>query len=154
MIYANYDLSQKIGSIAERDYVTLSPDTLVGEAAKIMRDKGTLSVLVSGKDSNEPIGVVTERDILNRVVAENKGPFKVTLKQVMSSPLVTISEEESVKDAVLLMRSKHIRRLAVKNTGGKVTGIITLMTVVRNIPSNKVDLAEVELPTSIIENKQ
>lgn len=77
MIYANYDLSQKIGSIAERDYVTLSPDTLVGEAAKIMRDKGTLSVLVSGKDSNEPIGVVTERDILNRVVAENKGPFKV-----------------------------------------------------------------------------
>ena len=41
----------------------------------------------------------------------------------MSSPLVTISEEESVKDAVLLMRSKHIRRLAVKNAGGKVTGI-------------------------------
>jgi hypothetical protein len=52
------------------------------------------------------------------------------------------------------MRSKHIRRLAVRNTGGKITGIITLMTVVGNIPSNKVDLAEVELPTSIIENKQ
>jgi CBS domain-containing protein len=153
MIYANYDLSQKIGSIAERDYVTLSPDTLVGEAAKVMRDKGILSVLVSGKHSDEPIGIVTERDILNRVVAENKGPFKVTLKQVMSSPLVTISEEESVKDAVLQMRGEHIRRLAVKNAGGKITGIITLMTVVGNIPSNKVDLAEVELPTSIIEKQ-
>jgi CBS domain-containing protein len=60
MIYANYDLLQKIGSIAEKDYVTLSPDTLVGDAAKIMRDKGILSVLVSGKDSNEPIGIVID----------------------------------------------------------------------------------------------
>jgi CBS domain-containing protein len=154
-MYSNSQLSQKIGSIAEKDYVTLSEDTLVGEAAKVMRDKDVLSVIVTSKNSNEPIGIVTERDILYRVVAENKDPFKVTLKNVMSSPLITIAEEESVRDAVALMRSKNIRRLAVKKAGGSndITGIITLISIVGNIPSDKLDLAEVELPTNIIERE-
>jgi CBS domain-containing protein len=154
-MYANSHLSQRIESIAEKNYVTLSEDTLVGEAAKVMRGKDVLSILVTtSKNSNEPIGIVTERDILYRVVAENKDPFKVTLKNVMSSPLITIAEVESVKDAVLLMRSKHIRRLVVKNAeGNDITGIITLISIVGNIPSDKVDLAEVELPTNIIERE-
>ena len=83
-MYSNSHLSQKIGDIAEKDYVTLSEDTLVAEAAKVMRDKDVLSVLlVTSENSNEPIGIVTERDILYRVVAENKDHFKVTLKNVM-----------------------------------------------------------------------
>jgi CBS domain-containing protein len=153
-MYANSHLSQRIESIAEKNYVTLSEDTLVGEAAKVMRGKDVLSILVTNsKNSNEPIGIVTERDILYRVVAENKDPFKVTLKNVMSSPLITIAEEESVRDAILLMRSKHIRRLVVKKPGGSnnITGIITLMSIVGNVPSDKVDLAEVEMPANVFE---
>jgi CBS domain-containing protein len=154
-MYSNSQLSQKIGSIAEKDYVTLSEDTLVAEAAKVMRDRDVLSILVAaGKNSNEPIGIVTERDILYRVVAENKDPFKLTLRNVMSSPLITIAEEESVRDAVALMRNKNIRRLAVKKAeGNDITGIITLISIVGNIPSDKLDLAEVELPTNIIERE-
>jgi CBS domain-containing protein len=155
-MYANSYLSQKVESIVEKNYVTLSEDTYVGEAAKVMRDKDVLSVLVvTGENSNEPIGIVTERDILYRVLAGNKGPFKATLKNVMSSPLITIAEEESVKDAVILMRNKHIRRLAVKKAGGNsITGIITLKSIVGNVPSDKVDLAEVELPTNVIEREK
>jgi CBS domain-containing protein len=154
-MYANSYLSQKVENIVEKDYVTVSEDTLVAEAAKVMRDKDVLSVLVTSENSNEPVGIVTERDILYRVVAENKGPFKVTLKNIMSSPLITIAQEESVKDAVLLMRTKHIRRLAIKKAGGNnIIGILTLMSVVGNVPSDKVDLAEVELPTSVIEREE
>src|SRR4026208_1480994 len=155
-MYANSHLSQRIESIAEKNYVTLSEDTLVAEAAKVMRDRDVLSILVTiSKNSNEPIGIVTERDILYRVVAENKDPFKVTLKNVVSSPLITIAEEESVRDAILLMRSKHIRRLVVKKPGGSniITGLITLMSIVGNVPSDKVDLAEVELPSNAIERE-
>ena len=148
-MYTNSNLSQKIESIAEKDYVTLHEDTLVAEAAKLMRNKDISSVLVSSKNSNEAVGIVTERDILYRVVAENKGPFKVMLKDIMSSPLISISEEESVKDAVLLMRRKHIRRLAVKNGEGKITGTITLMSIVGNVPSDSVDLADIELPNNV-----
>jgi len=154
-MYSDIHLSQKIGTIVEKDYVTLSEDTLVGEAAKVMKDKDVLSVIVTSKNSKEPIGIVTERDILYRLVSENKGPFKVTLKDIMSSPLIIIAEEESVKDAILLMRSKHIRRLGVKNARGSnnITGTITLMSIVGNVPSDKVDLAEVELPASVIERE-
>jgi len=149
-MYSNSYLSGKVESIAEKDYVTLSEDTVIAEAAKVMRDKDILSVLVSSEDSNQPIGIVTERDIVYRVVAENKGPFKVTLKDIMSSPLITIEEGESVKDAVLLMRNKNIRRLVVMKTGSNITGIITLLSIVGNIPSDKVDLAEIELPPNVI----
>jgi CBS domain-containing protein len=152
-MYSNSYLSLNVESIAEKNYVTLSEDTLVGEAAKVMKDKDVLSVLVTSKNSNEPIGILTERDMLYRVLAKNKGPFKVTLKKIMSSPLITIAEEESVKNAVLLMRGKHIRRLAVKNAGGNITGLITLMSIVGNVPSDKVDLAEVELPINTIERE-
>jgi predicted transcriptional regulator len=76
-MYANSYLSQKVESIAEKDYVTLYEDTLVAEAAKVMRDKDVLSILVTSKNSNEPIGIVTERDILYRVVAENKPPLRL-----------------------------------------------------------------------------
>jgi signal-transduction protein with cAMP-binding, CBS, and nucleotidyltransferase domain len=150
-MYSNSYLSQKVESIAERNYVTLSEDTLVGTAAKVMKDKDVLSVLVTSKDSNERIGILTERDLLYRVLADNKGPFKVTLKKIMSYPLITIAEEESVKNAVLLMRGKHIRRLAVKSARGNITGLITLKSIVGNIPSDKVELAEVELPSNTIE---
>ena len=53
------------------------------------------------------------------------------------------------------MRSKHIRRLVVKNAGGSnnITGTITLMSIVGNVPSDKVDLAEVELPASVIQRE-
>ena len=105
-MYTTSNLSQKVESIAEKDYVTLPEDTLVAEAAKVMRNKDISSVLVSSKNSNEAVGIVTERDILYRVVAENKGPFKVMLKDIMSSPLISISEEESVKDAGLIDEKK------------------------------------------------
>jgi signal-transduction protein with cAMP-binding, CBS, and nucleotidyltransferase domain len=146
-------LSEKIGDLADKDFVTLDEDTLVGVAAKTMRDKDVSCVLVTRKDSNsnDPIGIVTERDMLYRVLAENKGRFKVNLGRIMSSPLITIRANSSAADAISIMRNKNIRRLAVqKMKGGKITGIATLMSVVGNIPSQSIELAEVQLPNDLI----
>lgn len=148
-MYTNSHFPQKVESIVEKDYVILPEDVVVAEAAKVMRNKGISSLLVSSKNSNDAVGIVTERDIVYRVVAESKGPFKITLKEIMSSPLISVSEEESVKDAVLLMRRKHIRRLAVKKAEGEITGTITLMSIVGNVPSDSVDLADIELPSNV-----
>jgi CBS domain-containing protein len=103
-------LSENIGKLVSRDFITLDEDTLVAEAAKVMRDKDTSCVLVVRKDSKEPIGIVTERDMLYRVLAENMGPYKVPLKKIMSN---TRHYKSSTADAISLMRSKHIRRLVV-----------------------------------------
>jgi CBS domain-containing protein len=158
-------LSENIGKlVSPRDFVTLDEDTLVAEAAKVMRDKDISCILVVSKNSKEPIGIVTERDMLYRVLAKNRGPYKVTLKKIMSSPVITIDQKSSTADAIYLMRSKHIRRLVVtkkvtdNNSGGAsdreyATGVVTLMSMTGNIPSNSVDLAELEVPRDIIEKE-
>jgi CBS domain-containing protein len=120
-------MNQKIGTIAEKDFATLDEDTIIIDAVKLMRDMGISSIFVtkSSKKVQEkrqepdknPIGIVTERDILYRVIAENKGPFKVTIGEIMSSPIVAVDEGVSVKEAISLMRRNHIRRLLV--TGEK-----------------------------------
>jgi CBS domain-containing protein len=170
-------MTQKIGTMAEKDFATLDEDTLIIDAVKVMRDKGISSVFVtqSGKKeyeegrqpTNNPIGIVTERDILYRVVAKNKGPFKVTIGETMSSPIVAVDEGVLVKEAISLMRRNHIRRLLV--TGEKENtdddgislrdesltpniktvspvGTVTLMSIVGNIPEESLELAEIESP--------
>jgi CBS domain-containing protein len=161
-------LSENIGKFASmREFITLDEDTVVADAAKVMRDKDTSCILIVSKDSKEPIGIVTERDMLYRVLAENLGPYKVTLKKIMSTPLITIDHQSSVADAVSLMRSKHIRRLVViKNQTGdssdtsssnndrkQVIGIVSLVSITGNSPSNNIDLAELEVSPDIVQKQ-
>ena len=161
-------LSENIGKFASMsEFITLDEDTVVADAAKVMRDKDTSCILIVSKDSKEPIGIVTERDMLYRVLAENLGPYKVTLKKIMSTPLITIDHQSSVADAVSLMRSKHIRRLVVtKNQTGdssdtsssnndrkQVIGIVSLVSITGNSPSNNIDLAELEVSPDIVQKE-
>ena len=161
-------LSENIGKFASMsEFITLDEDTVVADAAKVMRDKDTSCILIVSKDSKEPIGIVTERDMLYRVLAENLGPYKVTLKKIMSTPLITIDHQSSVADAVSLMRSKHIRRLVVtKNQTGdssdtsssnndrkQVIGIVSLVSITGNSPSNNIDLAELEVSPDIVQKQ-
>jgi signal-transduction protein with cAMP-binding, CBS, and nucleotidyltransferase domain len=129
-----------------------------------VRDKNTSCILVVSKDSKEPIGIVTERDMLYRVLAENLGPYKVTLKKIMSTPLITIDHQSSVANAVSLMRSKHIRRLVVtksqtdvsrnsNNDRKQVIGMVSLMSITGNSPSNSIDLAELEVSPEIVQKE-
>jgi signal-transduction protein with cAMP-binding, CBS, and nucleotidyltransferase domain len=147
-------LSEKVGNLVERDFLSLDENTIVADAAKLMKDKGFSFVVVTRKSLESTIGIVTERDILYRVVAENQSPFKTTLKEIMSSPLITIDEESTIANAISLMRSKHIRRLAVKKLSDQqtsndaISGVITLMSIVGNNPNQTIELPEVELPSS------
>ena len=146
-------LSEKVSSIVETDFISLEENTIVAHAVKLMKDKGSSFVLVMSESSKFPIGIVTERDILYRLVAENKSPFKTSLKEIMSSPIITIDEDTTVANAISLMRSKHIRRLAVKKSSHQqdtntISGVITLMSIVGSNPKQTIDLAEVELPSN------
>lgn len=171
-------LSRRVGDVAEPDFISLPEDMLVGVAVKVMRDRDVSSILVSKEkdkskwtsnysdqyDSSIPtfrsilskdnvVGILTERDILYRVMAENRGPYKVTLGQVMSSPLVTISENASVRDAIALMQSKQIRLLPVVKEDGSVNGLVTLKTIIGNMPSHNIDLAEIDPSRAVAERE-
>lgn len=145
-------LSQKVGEAADKNFVTLDENTLVGMAAKVMRDKDISCILVNreGSSTNDPIGIVTERDMLYRVLAEHKGTFNTRLGEIISSPLITIGANSSLADAISIMRNKHIRRLAVQKTkGGEITGLVTLMSLIGNIPSQSIELAELQIPKDL-----
>jgi signal-transduction protein with cAMP-binding, CBS, and nucleotidyltransferase domain len=142
-------LEGKVGDLATTEMLVMDESSTVAEAVKAMKKNDVSSVLVSRKGSEGLAGIVTERDVLYRVVAENKGPFKTTLKEIMSTPLFMIDGSASVQKAVLLMRQKGIRRLPVTKRG-EVVGMITLRAVVGNMPGKTVELVQLDAQPSRI----
>lgn len=111
-----------------RDVMTADPHTLdsgstVQEAAAVMRDADVGNVLVS--ENGEVCGIVTDRDITVRVTAEGRAPGDATLAEICSHDLVSLSPDDSVDDAVRLMRERAVRRLPVVE-GGQAVGIVAL----------------------------
>ncbi|HEV3433704.1 MAG TPA: CBS domain-containing protein [Nitrososphaera sp.] len=124
----------KIIDFADKDFVSLDENTLVAEAARIMYERDVCSVIVTRNDSEkllrQSVGMITARDFLQRVVAQSKGPFKLAVKDIMSTPLITINKATLVNDAIMLMKSKNIARLPVINDAGEVLGIVSLRSLV------------------------
>ena len=124
-------------NFAKLDFVSLDENTLIGEAAKAMYERDISCAIVTHNDTIQkirlPIGIVTARDMLNRVIAQNMGPFKVTLKEIMSAPLIAINRNASAKDAVLLMKNKDITQLPVLNEAGEMMGIVSLKSILGSI---------------------
>jgi len=145
-MYQEY-ADKKAADVAETNIVIMDEEVCIADAARAMRKKGVSSVLVSRTLDMQPVGIVTERDILYRVVAEHRGPFKTPLKSVMSSPLVTIDGSALVKDAVILMRKNGIRRLPVTN-GGKILGMLTLKSIIGDSHERRIELIDLDLPAA------
>jgi CBS domain-containing protein len=111
--------------------VTLVQSSLsVADAAVLMDQKVIGSVLV--EERGEVVGIFSERDILRKVVAQGLNPREVTVKEFMSSPVITVDAETELQDASEVMREHKIRRLIVTEEGS-IVGIITARDVAENI---------------------
>jgi len=132
----------KVKDITDGTFISLDQDTLVADAAKTLYEQEGCSVIVTRNDRSAdhriPVGIVTERDIIFRLVAQNRGPFKVTLKDIMSSPIVTIHSEKSAKEALAIIKNKKINRLPVVDGDGRLVGILTTQTIVQKLPVDRI----------------
>ncbi len=124
--------------------IIIEKDKSVREAAKIMRDNNISSILVR----DEPLGIVTERDILYKVVAEDLD-LNTRIAKIANKPLITIEANSRVSEAIALMSRHNIRRLGVIE-GGKLIGIITQMSLVGNIKSHEESMPIIEIPKGVI----
>ena len=111
-----------------RELMTPNPVALPGtasvhEAACAMRDAQIGDVIVL--ENNQVCGIVTDRDIVVRILAETRDPATTTLADICSHSIVTVTPTESVEEAVRLMRTHAIRRLPVVD-GGQAVGIVSL----------------------------
>ena len=113
--------------------VTVREDDTVEEVARLMDEYGIGSVVVV-RDKNEPVGVITERDIVRKVVAKDKKPSEVRAAEIMSTPIFTIDPRKDVKEAARMMGRFDIRRLIVMHKG-KMVGIVSSRDILQAVPS-------------------
>ncbi len=120
--------------IPREQFVTVARDTDAQTAARIMRDRGTGSLFIT--NDKEIIGIVTDTDMMRRVVASGSDATKATVEQIMSAPIMTIEESKTLLDANDLMAQAHVRHLGVTREG-KLVGVISvrdLVVFLTNLP--------------------
>ena len=116
--------------------ISLPQEATVSEAAHLMKEKEVGSLLVT--NGKKTVGVVTERDLVVRVLAEKKDPDKTPVVTIMSSPIMTVEPNANIVEAIRKMSRLNIRRLVVMEKG-KTGGVITERDILKVAP----DLMEV-----------
>ncbi len=127
----SYVLSKSVTKYMDKDVLILGLDIQTREAARMLRHYETDDIIVTDED-NLPVGIVTDEDILNTVSDVTVYAEATTLKDVMSTPLITINEKSTLQDALHKMRDNDIRKLPVISKKNQVIGMI-FQTVIANV---------------------
>ena len=121
-------MAYSVKNYMRKDISTIGDRASVTEAAKAMSKSGR-GFLIILKDG-QPAGIVTEHDLVNKIIASEKDPNKVLVAEIMSSPLITIDPDEDLLKASELMQKHNIRRLpVVKN--GIIYGVLTARDIAK-----------------------
>jgi CBS domain-containing protein len=122
-----------IENVMSRPVVTIRDGATVTAAAKLMKKHDIGSVVVTNR-KGQPIGLITERDVVRRVAASGLSPGKVRVAKAMTKPLATVKASMSVTEAAKLMKSRKIRRLAVMKEN-QLVGMVTSNDIVDITPA-------------------
>lgn len=131
----------KVKEIMVTDVVTVDSRAHVDKAVKIMKKKGIGCLLVA--DNGETKGIVTEKDLLEKVLERGKDPRKVRISDVMSKHVVTGTPEMEVHEAANLMFKKRIKKLPITKEK-RIVGLVTLTNIAQTVgvDSELIDMVE------------
>jgi CBS domain-containing protein len=121
----------KAKDVMATEVAIMDEDVSVKKAAEVMSQEGVSAIIVTVEGTAK--GIVTERDILKRIVAEDKNARKTKVRQIMSSPLVTIEPSTDLEEAARLMFAKKIKNLPVTHEN-RLIGLINLQDICRLQP--------------------
>lgn len=121
----------KVKDIMSSPVEEIRSDATISQAARMMQmsDIGVLPIMKDG----DVVGVLTDRDIAIRVVAEGLDPQETAVSEVMSSEIICCSEDSSMEDAATLMEENQVHRLLVLSSANRVSGIVSIADIVRRI---------------------
>ena len=127
-----------VSEIMTTDPACCTPDTGLQEVAKMMVDSdcGCIPV-VDSESSMMPVGMITDRDITCRVVAEGKNPLDLTAQDAMTTTVVSVTPDTSIEDCCNLMEESQIRRVVVVDETGACCGIIAQADIAANLSDKK-----------------
>ena len=121
-----------VRDVMSKEVKVVRLDTSVKEVVATMNKFDIGSIVVVQGD--RPVGIITERDILRRLVEPCLAPETLTARQVMTSPVLTISETANIEETAKLMARKRVKKLPVINNG-KLVGMITYTDIVAKVPT-------------------
>ncbi len=133
----------RVSDLMQKEVVTISDYATVRDAATKMRDKDVGSVVIVKE--NQGIGIITDRDIVVRVVSSMKDPEMVLVKEIMSHDIISISPDATINDAANLMVKHSIKKLPVRDKKGNLAGILTYTDLLRAYPGYVEVLKEIVL---------
>jgi CBS domain-containing protein len=126
---------ETVADIMEKNVLVADLNSSARECAKTMAKRGVSSaVVVQGRSA---IGIVTERDLVSKVMADGMDPAKVLIRDIMSTPLITVAPHDTMTRASELMAEYRIRRLVVIDSAGNLSGIVTAGDIARTLAENK-----------------
>ncbi len=124
-------IPRKAEDVMTENVVELDEDASVKRAAEIMAEEGITAIIITKK--KKIVGIVTERDILKRVVVREKSPVETKMKDIMSNPLVTIEPNMKLEEAAHLMFEKKIKNLPVMKNK-RLVGLVSLQDICKFQP--------------------
>lgn len=119
-----------------RPVIDVKEDTLVSEALKLMTQRKVGYLLVKKSEEaflDASAGIVTETDMLEKVLNKGLNPRKITVKDIMTTPIITVDSKTSVDEAIKLMLKKNIKRFPIEEKG-KIIGVVIDRDIVRSVP--------------------
>jgi CBS domain-containing protein len=131
----------QVSDVMTQDVKAVTPQTPLEEAARMMRDED-VGVLPVG-DSDRLVGMVTDRDIVVRAVAEGRAPAELKVSDVLTPEIYFCREDDSLEDAADIMAEHQVRRLPVLDQDGRLRGIVALADVVQTDPDTAGEALEV-----------
>ncbi|MBI2079856.1 CBS domain-containing protein [Candidatus Micrarchaeota archaeon] len=131
-----------VGDIMTKKVVVIPMSDTVGEVARLMKKHNIGSVIVvEDKVPNRAKGIITERDIVVKILGGGKNPYETPVQKVMSTPLRVVKPKTSIEDAAKAMRENKIKRLPVVNDKNELIGVVSEGDIMRIFPA-VVDLLE------------
>jgi CBS domain-containing protein len=112
------------------EIISIDGESLVVEAAKIMIDNEIGSIIVT--EEGIPVGIISESDMLARVIVASQDPTNLLTKKIMSGPLISIEKDSTILDAMRFIRDQDIHQVLIKDNG-KVIGIVSEGDLIRAV---------------------
>jgi CBS domain-containing protein len=131
-----------LGNLCRKDVVTVKSGTSIREVAKLMEEKNIGSVVIDGE--GEKFGIITDRDILLRVLSKNLDPNTAPVDDIMTWKNVLILREDmGLFEALEQVKKSAVRRFPVLNADGNLVGIITLDDIITILSKELADVARI-----------
>jgi CBS domain-containing protein len=144
-----------VGRICVREVDTAEPDETVASVAQRMHQRA-VGTLVVVNNASQVVGILTDRDLVSRVLAKGLSPTETAVRDVMTILPKTVSEETPIESALLLMRSGRFRRIPVVDRANTLLGLVTLDDVLMLLAEEFTQIGRLlkrETPQAVVEDQ-